>query len=795
MTAESWEGQDLGDLVLDLLGALTPSPRFCSYGTEGMVLPGLEVEGVGEFGLPIEPDVVGKLLEVAKRAPYGKGEKTLVDTKVRDTFEIEPELLQFHNPGWKGWMEDLVDAVGEDLGIEGKIRSELYKLLIYKKGGFFLRHRDSEKKKGMFGTLVLGLPSRHEGGALLVRHQGEEQRVSFDGDEGLYGLRFAAFYADCEHEVERIRKGFRICLIYNLFLVSPSSEAKPPSLRGKVSKLAFLFADLLEEGGVQKIAVPLAHQYTKEALREMVLKGQDRTRVEVLRRVAKTLGYDCHLATLVRYQGGLPSPEGLQKYHAPYDKEVFPESSDVLDWEWLEEDRTVLESFVSLEGNSFEGGSLRLSEEEMILRGKWEDLPLTQQLNERTGNIGVTMERWYRQSVAVLWPPASFLKLLASQGLSVSIPILDRMVRRWVAEGESQEKRTELLHLAERILDTWEDLSLGFTSFQEWDGGEGEKGLGSLEEGRTSSFVRILAHLRAKNLLHRFLREVLTEDCSGKEARPLAAFLEKGGWEEFYQDLRQVVASHRPENSKASLGTVFLLVMGLVRSASSKGGRKVLVSLMYELHETLMVWDRSLAENRFSSKDPGREGMLERLFEAWASLDRIEGFEAFLEYALCTPSHYPLKEVLIPSVFAIGKSPFLPSAVSGSIPLRAFRRLGKWCVKSLESLTEDPVPEPQHWGQVIKLSCPCPECKALETFLRDPKSRSLRFKVNKEVRKHLRMVIDSMGLDLDYKTERIGSPFTFVCTKNRNSFVRQRKDFKESQYLLERLKEFMNCFS
>jgi len=48
------------------------------------------------------------------------------------------------------------------LGIENKdIAASLYKLLIYKEGDFFLPHKDSEKEKGMFGTLIIGLPAKH----------------------------------------------------------------------------------------------------------------------------------------------------------------------------------------------------------------------------------------------------------------------------------------------------------------------------------------------------------------------------------------------------------------------------------------------------------------------------------------------------------------------------------------------------------------------------------------------------------------------------------------------------------
>jgi len=68
-------------------------------------------------------------------------------------------------------------------------------MLIYEEGGFFLPHRDTEKTPGMFGTLVLVLPSFHEGGELVVRHAGHQASLDLSGTE-VSEIKFAAFYQD-----------------------------------------------------------------------------------------------------------------------------------------------------------------------------------------------------------------------------------------------------------------------------------------------------------------------------------------------------------------------------------------------------------------------------------------------------------------------------------------------------------------------------------------------------------------------------------------------------------------------
>jgi len=68
----------------------------------------------------------------------------------------------------------------------------------------------------MFGTLVIQMPSDYEGGQLTVFHRGKETEYNFSGPEACYNFYFAAFYADCQHEIKPVTKGYRLCLIYNL---------------------------------------------------------------------------------------------------------------------------------------------------------------------------------------------------------------------------------------------------------------------------------------------------------------------------------------------------------------------------------------------------------------------------------------------------------------------------------------------------------------------------------------------------------------------------------------------------
>src|SRR5687767_12808163 len=65
-----------------ILESLDAASQFCTSGSLVPVLPGLEVQGVGEVALPIGPSQARQLMQQAVPAPYGRGEETIVDATV-----------------------------------------------------------------------------------------------------------------------------------------------------------------------------------------------------------------------------------------------------------------------------------------------------------------------------------------------------------------------------------------------------------------------------------------------------------------------------------------------------------------------------------------------------------------------------------------------------------------------------------------------------------------------------------------------------------------------------------------
>ncbi len=253
--------------LLNALGDLSESIAFCASGTCPLVLPGLTVAGVGEIALPISMADAQSLIKHSHQAPYGRGEATIVDTGVRRVWQLEPDRFRLENPKWQSFVGDVAASVKSEFGIKQEVTADLYKLLVYEKGSFFVPHRDTEKAHRMFATLVICLPSKHEGGQLVVSHAGQSLVVDFSGKTSNYELQYAAFYADCQHEVRPVTNGYRVCLVYNLAIGGRRKQPAAPEYSNSVEAATKAVEAIFEEDDQRDmIVVPLLHQYTEAGL-------------------------------------------------------------------------------------------------------------------------------------------------------------------------------------------------------------------------------------------------------------------------------------------------------------------------------------------------------------------------------------------------------------------------------------------------------------------------------------------------------------------------------------------------
>ena len=127
--------------IIDTLKSVKRPGIYAAGGKAAMPLPAISLAGEPDtiLGLPLCEAQAKHLIELASRAPYGKGEKTIVDTSVHCTWQLDPGQFSINNPRWEKSLQVLLDQVKLELGCntEMSVAGELYKLLLYEPGGFF----------------------------------------------------------------------------------------------------------------------------------------------------------------------------------------------------------------------------------------------------------------------------------------------------------------------------------------------------------------------------------------------------------------------------------------------------------------------------------------------------------------------------------------------------------------------------------------------------------------------------------------------------------------------------------
>ncbi|GAM24051.1 hypothetical protein SAMD00019534_072260 [Acytostelium subglobosum LB1] len=190
---------------------------FMCKGEADLPMPRIDVRDVADpLSFPVRQDQLQGMIEHATRAPYGKGTETITDLNVRRVWQIQNTDITITSNHFQTFMSGVISVIKESMALVNEtVTAELYKLLVYDKGSFFLPHRDSEKADNMFGTLVLSLPCPQRGGDLVINHSGRDEVVSLENDS-ISTIKWTAFFADCQHEVKPVTEGNRVCLVYNL---------------------------------------------------------------------------------------------------------------------------------------------------------------------------------------------------------------------------------------------------------------------------------------------------------------------------------------------------------------------------------------------------------------------------------------------------------------------------------------------------------------------------------------------------------------------------------------------------
>lgn len=774
-------GKDWGGKLHAAVAKIKRAGTFCTSGTAPGVHAGLEVEGLGLIGLPLSAGQAKRLRRLGEQAPFGKGTQTLVDTDVRRVWRLRPDRFALTNPDWPAALRAVVKDVERDLGLEAqKLQPHLYELLLYEKGSFFLPHQDGEKIDRMVATLVIALPSSHAGGELVVRHEEREVTVDFGGGKAAFETRYAAFYADCEHEVKPLREGFRLCLVYNLTLSKPAGPVGAPRQGEHVRRIAEVLRGWsASDGDPRKLAVALEHQYTKSGLAWDALKGVDAARARALAEAAREAGCHAHLALLTfwesgaaEYAGGEPAGYRRRGRSSRYGDDDDEDPNAMEMGEVFDSSRTA-EHWLSPAGDRPAFGSLPLKGDEIVPEDALTSVTPEEDVSGYTGNEGLTMQRWYRRAAVVLWPDARHFDVLCSAGARQAVPALRRMTAtlRSAAPEDAAAHRARCLTFARAVLDHWPEEA--YRRRQRWDGTEPAAPVDPLPA---------LERLNDPPLIGDYLRKVLARDATMDPGQGIVRATSRHGWLRFRPDLIALVKASTGETIERNVR----LVDRLCRAAVVKGGvgstgegtdadaLEVARALPSAAVAALVRIDTT-AKDAWCAERRDRAITVARLGRAILVTGQDELLARLVTHVSGLPTQYTLHDAHVPAVTKL--TGWAAKHLKNRSPA-----LSKWladCIAQLEALTAT-APEPEDDRRDDAVRCGCKDCAELKRFLSDPGRRQHAFQMAQSRRSHLENNIRSAKCDLDCDTDKRPRPQVLVCVKNTASHDRRVAEYQKN---------------
>lgn len=724
-------------LVSRLPAALADVRRAGDFFTTGVFdwrAPLLSVDGIGPLALPLLEAQAKQLIGVGDLAPYGRREETLVDPTVRNSWQIDAKRVRIRGARWDEALSGVVARAAEGLGVESAVEAVFYKLLVYEPGGFFLDHRDTEKCPGMFGTLIIAPPGIFEGGELVVRHREREARLDLKSSDPAEAW-FAAFYADCRHEVRPVESGYRLVLIYNLRKSGAGDTPEPPLYDEEARSAAALLAHWPEDGQTpEKIIFPLEHAYTPAELSFTALKGADQAAAKTLHAAARGAGCDLHLALLTIEESGGAEYTGYSSRRGRWSAEEPEfEVGEVFDR------RAWLDNWRSVSDESNDIPALPFHEDELSPPEAFEDLePDEEYFGEATGNEGASFERTYRRAALVLWPSQNFLNIVAGADTNDALAYLEALA----LGATSVEDRVRAAELADAIA-----ARLAET---EWF---------PRRVSELTPPARLLGHLQrldhVRGVETCFERVLPARGFEPQDVETALAALSLVVKERRASLVERVMAGAAPK----SFAACAKLLRRLAESSDARSFHAAASRLFAAMPPS------STEEPEWRRRSPKAEEIADML-AALRCID--EDINARAAGRLLTePRTYGFDKILVPTLRLLAQQGEL------SAPDAAIERLRADCLEHLRARVAEPLAPPSDWRRAAMLSCKCGDCAEFSRFLADPARKEFVLRAVETARSHLEQTIHAAKADIDAKTLRQGRPYSLICTKNQASYDRR----------------------
>lgn len=752
------------------------SAKFCVVGCLPDVDPGIEVEGMGAIRFPLKRATAQELISRCRVAPYGKGTQTLVNEKVRSTFELDPKKFRLSD-AWNTAIAHVLQSVAKELGLPAEqLEARLYKLLVYEKGGFFLAHRDSEKHDRMVASMIVVLPNRFEGGELVVRHGAAKQTLTFEEAARGAAPCYAAFYADCAHEVQRVTRGIRLCLAYNLVLKPKRAKrSTAAALAAPSDELAQSIGSWVATYPAKPLVFALEHHYTQRGLSLELLKGADRQLAEQV--VAAAAKMDClvHLTQVSRH---LMQFADDGSFAQGYSRHYRPIRGAIQIGETYEDELSGTQ-WTDIRGRKQPWGEIAFDLSAIVASVPIDDWkPTSEEFEGYTGNAGNTLDRWYHRSAIVIWQREHHFEVVASSGATNSIPLFCSMTAKLTKTPRKklEEARNDCIRFARAIIGGWPRHTFGY-----WD-------TVTQVKSPYDDFPEQLLTLHDRDTIALFLTKLAECDPAQRLSSFVVAACREFGWGAFDQELKQLILA-RP-TMRGQRDIPFRDIEWLRGFCCDKTVDPEKAALAQELCALAVegFCEPRPPQPRYYSREAHREVSvsemsLPSLVTALMAGGCEDGLTQVIHFVQESPHQFGMEDCQVPCLKSV-----IPWARKqlGLVP----PQLVSWLVavrQQLESATARKPQPPTDWARPANVACNCQYCAQLQSFLADPANDVGHIPAPEHMRQHLIGMIQQHQCDVKHVLKRTGRPYSLMLTKTSGSFEREVKRYETNRRLLSAL--------
>ena len=695
----------------------------------------IEVAGLGPLTLPLNQETIKTLIRMSSKACFGLREQTLFDENVRNTQEITADKLSVTIN--QDCLTMMLSKMGHTLGLaeNSVLVPHLHNMLLYGPGQFFERHQDSEKLANMAATLVIVLPSPHIGGDLIIEH-GQKQHTFASENVDANTAKCIAFYADCQHQVAKIKQGYRVVLTYNLTLESKevfqTTKANP-----KLKEAMQDYFGVAHEHEPQKLIYCLDHSYSEHSLRWNMLKGTDRINATAICSVAKELGLIPYLALVEIHQ-----------LWATDENDADPSIEELID------DDITLSYWIDSDNQKLPFGSYVAADNEICWTKETECFELFDSEYEGfMGNYGNTMDYWYRRAAIVLWKTSSqvmmnfrlnydnamhaLLELTNIPGNEKKVIEIIEQAGKYLYQNSYGNQKSDLAMLTNIALYTKND----------------------------SIALEILSHFSWK-ILNADVAELLVKLQKQYGVNWCITLLNSWETQEKYGDY--------------IIDAINTFMLNFIQY----GGDPHIVECILDV-QCLAIMQNDTKTRKWAKplelkkSLPQRLEKAQQIIQACAAIENIAVLHKIIEHLISYPDMYP--EVPLAELF------LQLQANSSPEHCRNYQLLKDYLTKAIEQQLGLGIRAKDDWSISFKLPCKCEHCKIVQNFLGSRTEITKTWPIVMAIREHIIDVFNNLDLPVDLLVEKKGSPHKLVLLKTAALHTDAQKKFADLHFYRDKI--------